>query len=69
MNSFRTDADTRRALEAYPQLAVPGLPLCFLQNQEPKLRVDDTVVRYRTRIDIRPRCRLNTPQPERAAPR
>lgn len=41
MNSFRTEADTRRALEAYPQLAVPGLPLCFLQNQEPKLRVDD----------------------------
>ena len=40
MNSFRTQADTLAALAAYPDLAVPGLPLDFLQNREPKLRVD-----------------------------
>ncbi|BDA65477.1 UTP--glucose-1-phosphate uridylyltransferase [Actinomyces capricornis] len=41
MNSFRTRRDTLEALAAYPDLAVPGLPLDFLQNQEPKLRQDD----------------------------
>ena len=41
MNSFRTQADTLAALERYPDLAVEGLPLDFLQNQEPKLRADD----------------------------
>ena len=40
MNSFRTQADTLAALEAYPQLATPGLPLSFLQNQIPKLLAD-----------------------------
>lgn len=41
MNSFRTQGDTLAALAAYPELAVPGLPLDFLQNREPKLRADD----------------------------
>jgi UTP--glucose-1-phosphate uridylyltransferase len=41
MNSFRTSADTMAALGAYDDLAVDGLPLEFLQNKEPKLRVDD----------------------------
>ena len=37
MNSFNTRADTLKALEKYPDLAVEGLDLDFLQNQEPKL--------------------------------
>ncbi|MFL6159372.1 MAG: UTP--glucose-1-phosphate uridylyltransferase [Marmoricola sp.] len=37
MNSFRTSADTLAALARYDDLAVPGLPLEFLQNKEPKL--------------------------------
>ncbi|MHA7132975.1 UTP--glucose-1-phosphate uridylyltransferase [Oerskovia turbata] len=41
MNSFRTRDDTLTALAAYPDLAVDGLPLDFLQNREPKLRADD----------------------------
>lgn len=41
MNSFRTRDDTLAALAAYPDLPVDGLPLDFLQNQEPKLRADD----------------------------
>jgi len=41
MNSFRTRDDSLAALEAYPDLAVAELPLDFLQNAEPKLRVDD----------------------------
>ncbi|MBD8059555.1 UTP--glucose-1-phosphate uridylyltransferase [Cellulomonas sp. JH27-2] len=41
MNSFRTRDDTLSALEAYPDLAVEGLPLDFVQNREPKLRADD----------------------------
>lgn len=41
MNSFRTDEDTLRYLSKYPELPVEGLPLSFLQNQEPKLRADD----------------------------
>src|SRR3954462_3303306 len=41
MNSFRTSADTRAALARYDDLAVEGLPIEFLQNKEPKLRVDD----------------------------
>ncbi|MBO3725364.1 UTP--glucose-1-phosphate uridylyltransferase [Actinomyces bowdenii] len=41
MNSFRTRRETLEALAAYPDLAVEGLPLDFLQNQEPKLRQDD----------------------------
>ncbi|MDO5628403.1 MAG: UTP--glucose-1-phosphate uridylyltransferase [Mobilicoccus sp.] len=41
MNSFNTQDDTLAALEAYPELAVDGLPLDFLQSQEPKLRTDD----------------------------
>lgn len=40
MNSFRTRDDTLAALAAYPDLAVHGLPLDFLQNREPKLWVD-----------------------------
>ncbi|MGI8902058.1 MAG: UTP--glucose-1-phosphate uridylyltransferase [Nocardioides sp.] len=41
MNSFRTNPDTLEALGRYEDLAVDGLPLGFLQNKEPKLRVDD----------------------------
>ncbi|MCW2857761.1 MAG: putative uridylyltransferase [Marmoricola sp.] len=41
MNSFRTSADTLAALARYDGLAVPGLPLEFLQNKEPKLTVSD----------------------------
>ncbi|MCL6423589.1 UTP--glucose-1-phosphate uridylyltransferase [Brachybacterium sp. JHP9] len=41
MNSFRTREDTLAVLEQYPDLAVDGLPLDFLQNKEPKLRADD----------------------------
>jgi len=41
MNSFRTSAETLRAVERYPDLAVDDLPLEFLQNKEPKLRADD----------------------------
>ncbi|WP_447643544.1 UTP--glucose-1-phosphate uridylyltransferase [Nocardioides zeae] len=41
MNSFRTSADTLAALERYDALPVDGLPLEFLQNKEPKLRVSD----------------------------
>ena len=37
MNSFRTRDDTLAALRGYDDLAVDGLPLEFLQNQEPKL--------------------------------
>ncbi|HNM98466.1 MAG TPA: UTP--glucose-1-phosphate uridylyltransferase, partial [Marmoricola sp.] len=41
MNSFRTSEDTIKALARYEELQVEGLPLEFLQNKEPKLRVDD----------------------------
>jgi len=41
MNSFRTRDDSLAALERYPDLAVDGLPVDFLQNREPKLRADD----------------------------
>lgn len=38
MNSFRTREDSLRALAAYPDLPVAGLPLDFMQSSEPKLR-------------------------------
>ncbi|WP_370250647.1 UTP--glucose-1-phosphate uridylyltransferase [Nocardioides sp.] len=41
MNSFRTSGDTMAALARYADLPVEGLPLEFLQNKEPKLRVED----------------------------
>lgn len=41
MNSFRTSEDTMAALARYDDLPVAGLPLEFLQNKEPKLRLDD----------------------------
>lgn len=41
MNSFSTRRDTLEAAKAYPNLAVDGLPLDFMQNQEPKLRADN----------------------------
>jgi UTP--glucose-1-phosphate uridylyltransferase len=41
MNSFRTSADTLAALARYQDLQVDGLPLEFLQNKEPKIRVDN----------------------------
>jgi UTP--glucose-1-phosphate uridylyltransferase len=40
MNSFRTRSESLAILEKYPDLAVDGLPLDFLQNAEPKLRAD-----------------------------
>jgi len=41
MDSFRTREDTLGHLVRYPDLAVDGLPLDFLQNAEPKIRLDD----------------------------
>jgi len=41
MNSFRTSTDTMDALARYADLPVDGLPVEFLQNREPKLRIDD----------------------------
>src|SRR6476646_549541 len=41
MNSFRTSGDTLAALARYDDLAVPGLPLEFLQNKETKLVAKD----------------------------
>ncbi|MGB4271293.1 MAG: UTP--glucose-1-phosphate uridylyltransferase, partial [Propionicimonas sp.] len=41
MDSFRTQRDTLAHLARYPDLAVDGLPLDFVQNAEPKLRLDD----------------------------
>jgi UTP--glucose-1-phosphate uridylyltransferase len=40
MNSFATHEDTLAALERYPDLAVDGLPLDFLQGRVPKLLED-----------------------------
>lgn len=40
MNSFNTDEDTRDALRPWPQLAVDGLPVSFLQNKIPKVLED-----------------------------
>lgn len=41
MNSFSTQEATLEVLARYPELAVDGIPLDFLQSQEPKLRADD----------------------------
>jgi UTP--glucose-1-phosphate uridylyltransferase len=41
MNSFHTSSDTMAALARYTDLPVPGLPLEFLQNREPKLLASD----------------------------
>lgn len=41
MNSFRTSDETMTAMAAHPELALPGLPLEFHQNAEPKLRARD----------------------------
>jgi UTP--glucose-1-phosphate uridylyltransferase len=40
MNSFRTREDTLAYLERYPELAVDGLGLDFVQNAEPKILAD-----------------------------
>ncbi|MDO5747228.1 MAG: UTP--glucose-1-phosphate uridylyltransferase [Actinomycetaceae bacterium] len=40
MNSFRTHDDTLEALKAHPGIEVDGIPLDFVQNQEPKLLAD-----------------------------
>lgn len=40
MDSFATREDTLAALERYPELAVDGLPLDFLQGRVPKLFAD-----------------------------
>ena len=41
MNSFRTREQSLQILQRYPELVVEGLPLDFLQSQEPKLRAED----------------------------
>jgi UTP--glucose-1-phosphate uridylyltransferase len=41
MNSFRTRDDTRTALAAHPGVEVPGLPVDFEQNLEPRLLATD----------------------------
>ena len=41
MDSFRTREDTLAALARHPGFEVPGLPLDFLQNSEPKLLTSD----------------------------
>ena len=41
MDSFRTQEDSLAALAKHPDIAIDGIPLDFLQNREPKLRVDD----------------------------
>ncbi|WP_151524071.1 UTP--glucose-1-phosphate uridylyltransferase [Serinicoccus kebangsaanensis] len=41
MDSFSTQEATLQVLGRYPDLPVDGLPLDFLQSQEPKLRADD----------------------------
>jgi UTP--glucose-1-phosphate uridylyltransferase len=41
MNSFATRDDTLEALERYPDLAVDGLPLDFMQGKVPKLLSDN----------------------------
>ncbi|MGN6605653.1 MAG: UTP--glucose-1-phosphate uridylyltransferase, partial [Jatrophihabitans sp.] len=41
MNSFRTRDDTLAALARHEGIATDGLPLDFMQSQEPKLRADD----------------------------
>ena len=40
MNSFATRDDTLAALESYPELAIEGLPLDFVQGKVPKLLAD-----------------------------
>ena len=40
MNSFHTDADSLRHLDAYPALAVGDLPLAFLQHRVPRILED-----------------------------
>ena len=37
MNSFRTQAESLAILARYPDLALDGIPLDFVQNAEPKL--------------------------------
>ncbi|MFZ1412540.1 MAG: UTP--glucose-1-phosphate uridylyltransferase [Micropruina sp.] len=41
MNSFRTQGDSLDYLARYPELEVLGLPQDFVQNAEPKIRVDN----------------------------
>ncbi len=41
MHSYNTQADCLAVLERYPGLPVAGVPLDFLQNQEPKLLAAD----------------------------
>ncbi|HVH23001.1 MAG TPA: UTP--glucose-1-phosphate uridylyltransferase [Pseudonocardia sp.] len=53
MNSASTRGPSLAALDRYPQLAVPGLPLDFLQGREPKLRADDlTPVEWPSNPDL-----------------
>lgn len=41
MNSFRTQEDTLAAMAKHPDIPIEGLPLDFVQSQEPKLRTSD----------------------------
>jgi UTP--glucose-1-phosphate uridylyltransferase len=43
MNSFRTQQDSVRVLERYPDLPIEDLPLGFLQHRIPKILVDGQV--------------------------
>ncbi len=41
MNSFNTEQDTLQYLSKYPDLALPDLPLSFVQNKFPRIRQDN----------------------------
>jgi len=41
MNSFRTHEESLAALRTHPDIEVAGVPMDFLQNQEPKLLLGD----------------------------
>lgn len=53
MNSFRTEEDSNKALEAFPELALTDLPLGFLQNRVPKVLADHMLpARQTDRTDL-----------------
>ena len=61
MNSFYTREDTLAALERHPELE-SDVPADFVQNKEPKLRVDDLTP---GRVARRPRARVVPAGPRR----
>ena len=53
MNSFHTERDTAHYLDRFEDLAVPRIPLSFLQNRVPKVLRDDlTPVSYPANPDL-----------------